>query len=197
MDFVTNLPISSNWKGDSYNSILVIIDQLIKIVHYKLVKVMIDAPGLAEVIINVIVHHHRVSEFIIMDWDLVFILKFWSLLCYFLGIKIKLFTTFHPQMDGQTKRRNSIMDTYLRVFINWEQDDLAKLLPMAKFVYNNTKNTSTAHISFELNCSCHSKVFLKKDIDLHSRSCSANKLVEELRELIEVCYQNLLHVQEL
>ena len=55
MDFVTGLPLSADWKGNSYDSILVIVDQLTKIVHYKPVKVTIDAPELAEVIIDVVV----------------------------------------------------------------------------------------------------------------------------------------------
>ncbi len=58
MDFITGLPISADQKGDSYNSILVIVDQLTKIVHYKPIKVTIDTPGLAKVIINMIEHHH-------------------------------------------------------------------------------------------------------------------------------------------
>ncbi len=32
MDFVTGLPISANWKDDSYDSILVIVDRLTKMV---------------------------------------------------------------------------------------------------------------------------------------------------------------------
>ena len=55
MDFVTGLPLSSDWKGDSYDSILVIVDRLTKMVHYEPVKVTIDAPRLAEVIIDVVV----------------------------------------------------------------------------------------------------------------------------------------------
>ena len=55
MDFVTGLPISTNWKKDSYNSILVIIDWLTKMVHNKLVKITINTPGLAEVIIDMVV----------------------------------------------------------------------------------------------------------------------------------------------
>ncbi len=68
---------------------------------------------------------------------------------------------------------------------------------MAEFAYNNAKNASTGHTSFEFNCSYHPKVSIKEDVDPHSRSCSANKLAEELRKLIEVCCQNLLHAQEL
>ena len=58
MDFVSGLPISINCKRDSYNSILVIVDWLTKMVHYKLVKITLDAPGLAKVIIDVIIRHH-------------------------------------------------------------------------------------------------------------------------------------------
>ena len=36
-------------------------------VYYKPIKVIIDAPDLAEVIINVIVYHHRVLESIVID----------------------------------------------------------------------------------------------------------------------------------
>ncbi len=86
------------------------------------------------------------------------------------------------------------MKAYLRAFLNWEQDDWARLLPMTEFAYNNTKNTSTGHTPFELNCGYHPRVFFEEDIDPRSRSCSANELAEELRELMEVCCQNLLYV---
>ncbi len=68
---------------------------------------------------------------------------------------------------------------------------------MAEFAYNNAKNASTGYTLLELNCGYHPRVFFKEDVDPHLRSYSANKLAEELRELIEVCCQNLLHAQEL
>ena len=86
MDFITGLPISANWKGNSYDSILVIVDRLTKIVYYILVKVTIDTPGLTEVIINVTVCYYRIPESIVTDQGLLFISKFWSSLYYFLGI---------------------------------------------------------------------------------------------------------------
>ncbi len=64
---------------------------------------------------------------------------------------------------------------------------------MAEFAYNNTKNASTGHTSFELNCSYHPRVSFEEDVDPHLRSHSINKLVEKLRELIEVCCQKFLH----
>ncbi len=162
-------------------------------VHYELVKVTINTPGLAEVIIDVVVRHHGVPESIVTDRASLFTSKFWSLLCYFLGIKRKLSTAFNPQTDGQTERQNSTMEVYLKAFVNWEQDNWARLLPMAEFAYNNAKNASTGHTPFELNCGYHLRVSFEEDVDPRLRSRSANELAEELRELMEVCCQNLLH----
>ncbi len=64
---------------------------------------------------------------------------------------------------------------------------------MVEFAYNNAKNTSTSHTPFELNCNYHPKVSFKEDVDPRSTFRFANELAKELGELMEVCYQNLLH----
>ena len=161
--------------------------------HYKPVKITIDVPGLAEVIIDVVMWHYGLPDFIITDWGFLFTSKFWFLLYYFLGIKKRLCTTFHPQTNGQTERQNSTMEVYLRAFVNWKQNDWACLLPIAEFIYNNAKNASTGHISFELNCGFHLQVSFEDNVNACSRSCSANKRAKELRELMDIYQQNLLH----
>ena len=100
MNYVTGLPLSSDWKDDSYNLIFVIVDRLTKMVYYKPVKVTINTLELAEVIIDMVVQHHGLLDSIISDWKSIFTSKFWSSLCYFLGIKRQLSTAFHPQTDG-------------------------------------------------------------------------------------------------
>ncbi len=79
--------------------------------------------GITKVIIDVIVYHHTISKLIIMDWSLFFILKFWCSLYYFLDIKQMLSITFYLLIDGQTKRQNNMIKTYLRVIMNWEQNN--------------------------------------------------------------------------
>ena len=96
INFVTGLPVSIDWKGDSYDSILVIVNWPTKIVHYKLVKIILDAPGLAEIIIDVVVCHHRLPNSIVTNRGPLSNLKFWSSLCYFFGIKRRLFIAFYP-----------------------------------------------------------------------------------------------------
>ena len=95
IDFITGLLILTDWKGDSYDSILVIDNRLTKIVQYKPVKVTIDAQGLAKVIIDIVVRHHGLLNLIVTDRKSFFTSKFWSLLYYFLGIKRRLSTAFH------------------------------------------------------------------------------------------------------
>ena len=67
MNFVIGFLISADWKGNNYNLILVIIDQLIKMIHYELLKVTINTPSLAKMIINIVVCHHKVLELIAIN----------------------------------------------------------------------------------------------------------------------------------
>ncbi len=59
-------------------------------VHYKLVKVTINALSEIKVIIDIVVHCQGVLKSIVMNQGLLFTSKIWYLLCYFLGIKKKL-----------------------------------------------------------------------------------------------------------
>ena len=68
---------------------------------------------------------------------------------------------------------------------------------MAKFVYNNAKNTSTGHTPFELNCDYHLCVFFKEDTNPRSQLKTTDELSIELQKLMTVCRKNLHHTQEL
>jgi hypothetical protein len=46
-------------------------------------------------------------------------------------------TAYHPQTDGQTERMNAVMQQYLWVFVNHQQDDWVQWLPLAEFAANN------------------------------------------------------------
>ena len=195
MDFVIGLLLSADWKNNIYDLILVIIDRLTKIVYYEPVKVTIDISRLTKVIINMVVQYHDLSNSIINDYRVIFTSKFWPSLCFFLGIKRRLSIVFYSQIDGQTNQQNSTMDVYLCVFVNWKQDDWTQLLPILQFAYNNSKNASMGHISFELNCGYYPCVFFKDKCNTCFRSFLAKGLAVEFEKLMNVCHQNLLHAQ--
>lgn len=70
--------------------------------------------------------------------------------------------------------------------MNWNQNNYAKLLLIAKFANKNTKNASIGHIPFKLNRSYNIKVIFKNKTNFCLKSRFAIKLVDKLRELIEI-----------
>ena len=89
------------------------------------------------------------------------------------------------------------MEAYLRVFVNFEQNNWIKLLSMAEFAYNNAKNASTGLTPFKLNCSYHPRMSYEEKVDSRSKFKSADELSVELRKLMIVCWEKLQHAQEL
>lgn len=98
------------------------VDYLTKMIYYEFIKVTIDVPDLAKVIINIVMRHPSIIESIVTNQGSLFISKFLSLLYYFLGIKRRLSTAFHSQTNGRTESENSTIDAYLKVLVNWEQN---------------------------------------------------------------------------
>ena len=91
-----------------------------KIVYYEPIKVTIDAPRLAKVILDVVIQHHGLPGSIMTDRGSLFISKFWSLFCYFFGVKQRLSNTIYLQTDSQTEQQNSTMEAYFRAFVNFK-----------------------------------------------------------------------------
>lgn len=79
------------------------------------------------------------------------------------------------------------MKAYLRVFVNLEQNDLAKLLFIAEFAYYNTKNTNIGHINLEHNGGYHLYVFFENKTDPYSNTCLIKKVAKKLTDLMFIC----------
>ena len=54
------------------------------------------------------------------------------------GIKVVISTAYHPQIDGQIKKLNQILEQYLKHYINYIQNNWALLLLVIQFAYNTT-----------------------------------------------------------
>jgi len=68
-----------------------------------------------------------------------------------LEIKSKLSTVFYPQTDGQTERVNQELEQYLRMFIDYKQEQWPEWLGTAEFAYNNKAHSSTQTLPFKEN----------------------------------------------
>jgi hypothetical protein len=61
----------------------------------------------------------------------------------YLGIKSSRSTVYHPQTDGQTERINQVIESYLRSYCNYVQNDWTSILGMAEYAYSNSKHSAT------------------------------------------------------
>ena len=81
-------------------------------------------------------------------------------------------------------------------FVNSEQNNWTNLLPMVEFIYNNAKNASTGCMSFKIYCKYYTHIYFKDDNNFLSKALSAENFFTELKYLMSICQQNLLHTQE-
>ena len=148
MDFITSLP-SVEYKGNIVDSILVIVDRFTKWCLFLPVSSMINVGELAELFHTEVELKYGPPKGVVSDRGSLFTSKFWSKLCYYSHIKLRLSTAYHPQTDGQTERMNQILEHYLRCFIDTTQTTWPKLLPNAQFSCNNAINSTTGISPFE------------------------------------------------
>jgi len=116
-DFITKLPIAQG-----YNSILVVVDRLTKMVHFISTTEKTLAEGLARLFRDNMWKLHRLPESIVSDRGPQFTAGIMWELNRMLGIKSKLSTAFYPQTNRQTERVNQELEQYLRMFINHRQE---------------------------------------------------------------------------
>ena len=67
MNFITDLSLSSTYKSMMWDSILIIVNKLIKMTHYISVQKTMSVADFIEVFIRDIIRHHDVSEILIMN----------------------------------------------------------------------------------------------------------------------------------
>ena len=105
VDFITKLLLAQG-----YDSILVVVDRLTKMVHFIFTTEKTSAEGLARLFRDNVWKLHGLPESIISDRGLQFTTGLIKKLNEMLGIKSKLSMAFHPQTDGQTERVNQELE---------------------------------------------------------------------------------------
>jgi len=96
-DFITKLLLVQG-----YDAILVVCDQLTKMAYFiPTMKKKTLVEGLARLFRDYIWKLHRLSESIISDREVQFVVNLMKELNQMLGIEIKLLTAFHPQTNEQ------------------------------------------------------------------------------------------------
>ena len=144
MDFITQLPPS-----DNFDAILVIVDRFSKMSLFLKTHGTATSEDLANLFIDNVFSKHGLPDNIVSDRGTLFVSSFWTSLCKQLRISRNLSTAYHPESDGQTERINQILEQYLRMYVNYQQDDWCKWLSLAEFAYNNSTHSSTKQSPFQ------------------------------------------------
>lgn len=180
MDFIVSLPESSG-----FNCIWVVVDRLTKMCHFIPCQDTITAKELAQLFMIKIFKHHGLPDDIISDRGAIFNSKFWKQILSMLEIKPNMSTGFHPQTDGQTEKTNATLEQYLRMFVNYQQDNWSELLSHAEFSYNNHCQTSTNVSPFYANYGFHPK--FKMDLSSLQNSTetvpASTEFVNKMKEI--------------
>jgi len=81
---------------------------------------------------------------------------------------------------------NAVVESYIRSYCNWEQDNWDRLLPCTEFASNNSRHTATKVTSFFANQGWHLRAMLMEEpgeIPLEEPAAAAH--TEEMMELFE------------
>jgi hypothetical protein len=106
MDFIEGLPVSSG-----FSVILVVVDRLSKYRHFLPLAHPYTVASATLVFLNNIFKLHGMPTTIVSDRDPTFTSNFWRELFHFQGISLAFNSTYHPQLDGQTKALNKCLET--------------------------------------------------------------------------------------
>ena len=150
VDFITHLPESAG-----YTQIIVVVDRFTKMAHFIRLEEKATARDVADVFLKEVWKHHGLLTEIISDMDAKFAGEFWESLWKKLGIKRKMSTAYYPQTDGQMERVSQVLGGYLRIFVNYDQNDWYHLLPLAEFAYNNSATSAHGITPFFANYGYH------------------------------------------
>ncbi len=164
MDFVTGLP-----ESDGCTNLMVVTDRLSKdVVLTPLAD--LNTTTVAKAFIRDVVAYHWLPDAIVSDRGGQFLSEFWITMCEMLSINRRVSTSHHPQTDGATERMNSVVEAYLRAYVNWSQNDWAPMCPIAQIAIKGRNAASTGFSPF----------FLQHGYDVDPLQDNHNQVVENL-----------------
>jgi hypothetical protein len=193
MDFIMELPLS-----DRFDTIYVCLDRFTKMAHFIPTTTQVNADETARLYLRHVFKHHGLPTDIVSDHGSQFTSRFLQSLLDQCDIKSNKSKAFHPQSDGQTERVNQVLEQYLRVFCDYQQDDWNQLLPLAEFTYNNAQHASTQVSPFFANYGYHPRCTLKVTLPQSQETTpnpAADEIVDKFKRIHEHIRINLQDAQ--
>ena len=189
MDLITKLPDS---KGN--NTILTITDQgSTKAVILIPCNKTMGTEQLAHLYKKYVFPFIGIPSKLISDQDIWFTSQLFWEICKQLGIQQNMSSAYHPEMDRQSERTNQTMETVLRIFGNYWQDDWSDWLPVVQYQLNSHVLNTTHFTPFEV---WMGYIPCSHQPDRPSRMPEVQKWKEQLLEVRKQAQESMTWVQQ-
>jgi len=176
MDFIKKL---LSFSG--FDTILVIVDYLSKQAIFIPTHNTITSVELACLFVIHVFLKHRVLSHVTSDHGSEFVSHFFYSLGTTLDMRLHFTSGYHPEANSQAERTNQILEQYLQVYCNYQQDNWSELLPLVEFAYNNTPSATTGVSPFFANKRYHPNLMIYPEQDI--ASSHAHEFIVDLDEL--------------
>jgi hypothetical protein len=178
VDMIGELP-----EAGGYNAIVVFSDKFTKRLQLVPSQITLTSEGMAKIYRDKIFAIHGLPRKFIHDRGPQFHSGFMKELYKLLGIKGNFTTAYHPQTNGQTERMNQEIEHYLRLFINYHQNDWHEWLPLAEFVYNDREHSATKVTPFYADNGRHP--YKGTATNLQSNNPTAQEFADQMKQIRE------------
>ena len=130
MDEITGLPVSNG-----FDAIVNMMCELSKRAKYAASHTTATAEDTAKIFFDNVVRHHGLPKVIISDRDPKYTSHFWSALMKLMGVQLNMTTSHRAQADGQTKRRNLVLEDALRCMVSYHGMDWVNYLRTIEYAH--------------------------------------------------------------
>jgi hypothetical protein len=144
IDFIGPLPKTKS----GMDGIAMMVCRFSKMKHPVAINMKMSAPEAVDLVVKEVVRLHGVPEAIVSDRDVRFTASFWKQFWDVWNTKLNMSTAYHPQTDGQSERENRTLVEAVRSFVQGDEADWDKQLPMLELAMNGAKQSSTGMSPF-------------------------------------------------
>jgi len=115
---------------------------------------------------------YRVLSHVMSDYSSEFVSYIFHSLGTALDIRLHFTSDYHPEVNSQVEQTNQVLEQYLYIYYNYQQDNWSELLPLAEFTYNNAPSATTGISLFYANKEYYSNLSVYPEQDIaFSHAC--------------------------
>jgi hypothetical protein len=192
MDLVVKLTKSKS----GFDSIVVFVDRLSKMVHLGACNESMTAMQFAKLFRDLVFRIHGMPSEFVSDRGTQFHSHFHDALTQLLGVRQCMSTSYHPQSDGQTEVYNGVMQEVLRHYVSPLSDDWDEHLACAEFAINDAWNETIQNTPFFVNFGQHPLTPVVAELRQGARVPSAQEFAEHWQSCVARARRFMQQAQE-